>query len=197
MFSTTSIAAALYLHRQKFVRKEERKGGLSEVDTPSDYSKDPQFEQLREQFLSLSEKYRVSPSTLFSSLQKQELKIPLSIFGEESGLEIIVFYLRTKVLLKNKDIAMLLNRSEKTISQAFIDCQKKFSGTLHVTSSSYDIPLHILAHRELSILESIVSYMKEQFSLTFHDIAILLKRNDRTIWTVYKRAQKKQKKESN
>ena len=43
----------------------------------------------------------------------------------------------------------------------------------------------------LSILESIVRYLKETGSLSYHNIAILLKRDDRTIWTVYKRALKK------
>jgi len=55
------------------------------------------------------------------------------------------------------------------------------------------IPTTILKDRTLSVLESIVEYLKDQKQLTFHEIAILLNRDDRTIWTCYSRAKKKRK----
>ncbi|MBI2005629.1 MAG: hypothetical protein HYS80_02600, partial [Candidatus Aenigmarchaeota archaeon] len=39
--------------------------------------------------------------------------------------------------------------------------------------------------------ENIAAYLKDTFGLTYHAIAVLLNRNDRTIWTVYQRAKKK------
>jgi len=53
------------------------------------------------------------------------------------------------------------------------------------------IPSRILRDRTLSILEAIVEYLREERGLTFHQIAVLLNRDDRTIWTVYRRAKEK------
>jgi hypothetical protein len=55
------------------------------------------------------------------------------------------------------------------------------------------IPLDILRDRNLSVLESIVEYLKNK-GLSFHEIAILLNRDERNIWTVYNRAKKKRHK---
>jgi hypothetical protein len=40
-------------------------------------------------------------------------------------------------------------------------------------------------------MESVVYYMKDTLDLTYHEIALQLNRDDRTIWTVYNRAIKK------
>ena len=59
-----------------------------------------------------------------------------------------------------------------------------------------DIPLDIISDRTLSVLEAIVEYLHEKKSLSFHQIAVLTKRDDRTIWTCYSRAKKKRQNES-
>jgi IS30 family transposase len=61
---------------------------------------------------------------------------------------------------------------------------------------SIQIPAYILQDRSLSVLEKIVEFLKEDKSLTYHEIALLLHRDDRTIWTVYHRATQKRKKVS-
>jgi DNA-directed RNA polymerase specialized sigma24 family protein len=53
------------------------------------------------------------------------------------------------------------------------------------------IPSNIFIDRSISVLEAIVKYLKEKKGLTYHEIAVLLNRDDRTIWTVYQRARKK------
>jgi hypothetical protein len=53
------------------------------------------------------------------------------------------------------------------------------------------IPSGIFLDRTLSVLETIVEYLKEKKGLTYHEIAIFLNRDDRTIWTCYNRALKK------
>jgi hypothetical protein len=55
----------------------------------------------------------------------------------------------------------------------------------------YSIPLEVVCDREVSIFETIVEFLKDKYGLTYHEIAVLLKRDDRTIWTVYNRAKKK------
>ncbi|MFC1754021.1 hypothetical protein ACFL96_11635 [Thermoproteota archaeon] len=56
---------------------------------------------------------------------------------------------------------------------------------------SIPLPSMIFKDRAVSVLEAIVEYMKDNLDLTFHDIAKLLNRDDRTVWTVYSRAKKK------
>ena len=53
------------------------------------------------------------------------------------------------------------------------------------------IPSSIFQDRDLSVLEAIVEYFKEKKKMKYSQIARLLNRNDRTIWTAYKRAKEK------
>ena len=52
------------------------------------------------------------------------------------------------------------------------------------------IPATIFSSK-LGALESLVKYMKENLNMSYHEIAKLLNRNDRTIWTAYKKATEK------
>lgn len=54
-----------------------------------------------------------------------------------------------------------------------------------------EIPLNVLLDRNISCFESIVEYLKDERKLTYHQIALLTNRDDRTIWTIYSRARKK------
>ena len=51
-----------------------------------------------------------------------------------------------------------------------------------------ELPISIFKDRNLSFMESAVYYMKVSLNLTYHEIAVELNRDDRTIWTVYNRA---------
>lgn len=54
-----------------------------------------------------------------------------------------------------------------------------------------NIPSFIFRDRNLAALEAIVIYLKDSQGMTYAQIAKLLKRDDRTIWTTYKRAKEK------
>lgn len=54
-----------------------------------------------------------------------------------------------------------------------------------------DIPIDIFKDRAFAPLERMTAHLKESANLSFHEIAVLLNRDDRTIWTSYSRAQKK------
>ncbi len=43
----------------------------------------------------------------------------------------------------------------------------------------------------LTIFESLVKFLKEEKSFNFHEISILLNRDERNIWTVYQNTVKK------
>lgn len=57
-----------------------------------------------------------------------------------------------------------------------------------------NIPSSIFRDRELSVLEAIVEYFKEKKQMKYSEIAKLLNRDDRTVWTAYQRAKEKRKK---
>lgn len=59
--------------------------------------------------------------------------------------------------------------------------------------SEYKIPVSIFKESKLSPFETIVKYLKEEMKLNYHQIGILLNRDERNIWTVYNRATRKQK----
>ncbi|MCK5107160.1 MAG: hypothetical protein KAQ83_00355 [Nanoarchaeota archaeon] len=54
------------------------------------------------------------------------------------------------------------------------------------------IPLEVFKDRKVSVLEAMVEYMKGQ-GLNFHEIGILLNRDERNMWTVYNRAVRKRR----
>jgi len=125
---------------------------------------------------------------------KEEIKVPISVFNNDklSGLENIVKYLRENLLLSFKQIGFLTNRNPVALAVSYRNARKKLEAKFVVTEiSPYSLPVQILQDRKLSVLENIVSYLKDTFGLAYHKIALLLNRNDRTIWTVYQRARKK------
>ena len=65
------------------------------------------------------------------------------------------------------------------------------SSLLKPTTTKYTIPISILKDKKLSVAEHIVKHIKETYELNYHEIATLMKRDDRTIWTLYNRATKK------
>ena len=127
---------------------------------------------------------------------EEEIKVPISVFKNDylGSLETIVKYLRENLLLSFKQIGALTNRNEIALAVSYRNAKKKLEDKFVVEEiSPYSIPVKILQDRELSVLENIVSYLKDTFGLTYHKIALLLNRNDRTIWTVYQRAKKKRR----
>lgn len=53
------------------------------------------------------------------------------------------------------------------------------------------IPCKVLQDRNLSVLESIIEYLKEIKGLSYHEISLIINRDERNVWTVYSRAKTK------
>lgn len=118
-------------------------------------------------------------------LDFEEIVVPSSIFNRKlSVFEAVVRYLRDNLSLGNKTIAGFLGKSDKSIWQAYNNSFKKHKGKLNVKISLF-IP--ISKFRGKSVLSSVVRYLRDSCGLTYHEIAVMLKRDDRTIWTVYNR----------
>jgi hypothetical protein len=53
------------------------------------------------------------------------------------------------------------------------------------------IPLSIFSNRNFTVLESLVKYLIDEKNMTNRDIAKLLGKSSKTIWTVHFRVKKK------
>jgi len=124
---------------------------------------------------------------------KAEIKIPVSILQERklSSLELIVKFLREEAGLSNSSVSSMLGRSQQVCWNTYSNSKKKLPGRLEFGFSNNDIPVRIFRDSTLSILEAIVVFLKDESGLSYHEIAMLLKRDDRTIWTVHDRAGRK------
>lgn len=64
-------------------------------------------------------------------------------------------------------------------------------GRCIIKDKGLTIPSSIFRDRELSVLEAIAVYLKDSRNMRYAEIARLLNRDDRTIWTAYNRAKGK------
>ena len=140
------------------------------------------------------EEYTVDYPYSKKELEKETLTIPVCIFSHDklSGLESITKYLKEEKGLSYHEIAVMLGRDDRTIWHACHQATLKMPELLPSKGrKDIAIPVRIFKERKVSVLEHIASYLKQTHGLTYHEIAALLHRDDRTIWTVISRAQKK------
>jgi len=125
----------------------------------------------------------------------KDIYLPISLFSNPylSAFETIVRYLKETTGLSYREISKLLNRNERTIWGTYNSSKKKMNSSLNTENNddSLFIPDVMFTERSLSVLENLIEYLKDNFNLRYCKIASLLNRNDRTIWTVYKRAKRK------
>lgn len=145
----------------------------------------------------LKEKYNLSSNEIFSLVEKKpvskEVLTPLSIFEVKglSALEAICKYLKEEFDFRFHEIALLLNRNDRTIWTTYNNGAKKRKEKLSVKGSRFFVPVSVFKDRKLSVLEAIVKYLRDNFNLRYSQIAVLLARDERNVWTVYNRAKKK------
>lgn len=122
--------------------------------------------------------------------------VPSSVFFDRdlAPLESISEYLKEEKGLTYHEIAVLVGRDDRTIWTCYSRAKKKRAASPKSAArigNVVEIPLEIFKNRTFAPLESITSHLKEVADLSFHEIAVLLNRDDRTIWTCYSRAKKK------
>lgn len=136
--------------------------------------------------------FNVSSKDILSYLQKPRNEIPLSIFTKKlSSLETITKFLRENQQLNFVKMAELTNRNQKALCRTYHNAKNKQKESFKDIESEFYFPIHILKNRNLSVLESIVIYLKEKLNLSLIKISSSLKRDPSTIWTIYNRALKK------
>jgi len=175
-----------------------KKSSVNKVNSSvSDIQKDKSFQILKLALEEIKEKYGVNSNEILGLVEKKpvskEVLIPISIFKVEglSALETICKYLKEELDLNYSKIALMLNRDSRTIWTTYNIACKKRAKRLLVKESEFFIPVSILQNRKFSVLEVIVSYLKDNFNLRYSEIAVLLNRDERNMWAVYNRAKKK------
>ncbi len=125
------------------------------------------------------------------------IAIPQSIFKDRTiaVLEALTEYLKDSLKMTYHEIALLTNRDDRTIWTAYNRAkQKRKIKPMPRERAVLTIPSTIFRDRKLSVLEVITEYLKDKKQLNYHEIADMLNRDDRTIWTVYNRVRKKRQK---
>lgn len=130
---------------------------------------------------------------------REEEAIPLWIFHNDSlsGLEAIAKYLKENMSLRYVDIADMLNRSDKTIWVTYRNAKRKMEQRLapftpdlprHLQDAlRATVPVSLFADRSKGVLEHLVTWLHDELNIGFHNIALILNRDDSTIWTSYHR----------
>ncbi|MFH1641536.1 MAG: hypothetical protein ABIC04_01420 [Nanoarchaeota archaeon] len=147
-------------------------------------------------YRSIKKKYDLTDKEvidLISKIQIDDLSIPVSVFNIAplGILEAAVKYLKDELHLRFNKISAILNRNNKTIWTAYRSSTKKHPKRLSYDKEAMPIPASIFKNRTLAPLESVTSYLKENRNLSFKEISVLLNRDNRNIWAVHKKAQKK------
>ena len=145
----------------------------------------------------IKQKYNLSSSEILSFVEEKkvakEVLIPVSVFSTEelSALESVCKYLKEDLEFSYNKIALLLNRNHRTIWTTYNNAIGKLKDKLVVKESRYFVPASVFADRKLSVLEAIVSYLRERYKLRYSEIAVLLNRDERNVWSVYQRKLRK------
>ena len=140
-----------------------------------------------QEFLRFQKIYeRLEKTSKEETVHHEEILVPLSIVNETlTVFESLCKYCKENLHFSNKKIAQLLNKNSKSIWQAYHNANKKHPTPLSTVSSQL-IPLSIFRSRK-SVLAALVLFLKDELHLRYHDIGEELKRDERTIWTVYHR----------
>ena len=147
------------------------------------------FSQLTER---LKEKYNYSDEEILKLWSHENsISIPVSIFsGKLSPAESLTKFLKENRDLTYKEISKLIGRDERSVWANYKRAFKKMPWPFDI-KDSVTVPVSIFSYNGKSILESLISYLKETRNLRNKKIAQLLNKNSANIWTVYNRAKRK------
>ena len=124
--------------------------------------------------------------------------IPSSIFRDRrlSVLEAIIKYLKEERQLSFHQIAGILGRDDRNVWTVYdrvrrknLALDKEKPETIEISDEL--IPASIFLDRTVAVLEALVQHLKDVSRLNYHEIGMILGRNERTIWTAYARAKEK------
>lgn len=127
---------------------------------------------------------------LEQKISEPKTGIPVEIFSKNlTPFESLVKFLKENKKHKYSEIGKLLSRDQRTIWSTYNRAQKKLKDTFS-SESDFLIPLEIFDSKK-SIFESLVIFLHDSQNQKFSEIAKILNKDPRTIWTTYNRGKKK------
>ena len=125
-----------------------------------------------------------------SNFNREEILFSLYYFSKNhTVLESVILYLKDQRKLNYHQIGALINRDERNIRVLYL--RAKIKPIKFYNSSKILIPISIFADKKLSALESLTVYLHDKLNFRFSQIAQLIGRDQRTVWTSYSRARRK------
>ncbi len=121
------------------------------------------------------------------SAATSEVSIPLDAFGKSlTPLESVVKYLRENKEFRFSEIAKFIGRDQRAVGVTYRLAARKHPDKLTVSAGSENIPAVIFKNKRLSAFEALVVYLKK--SRSYDEMARVLGKDYRIIWTIYNRA---------
>ncbi len=132
-------------------------------------------------------------STALDAIKKKTpTHVPATIFSTKlSPAEAVVKYLKENNGLAFYEIAQLINRDQRGIWGSYSRAKRKHPDAFDIGFSTHTIPLSCFNDRSKSILEHVVTHLKDKKELKPAQICALLNKKTSTIWTAYQRGRKK------
>jgi len=170
----------------------EKKRGFNEYTFNSEH---PEEKFLVEMFSQISErlkqKYNYSDEEIYKLWNNDVPQIPAVIFaGKLSPAEALTKFLKENRDLSYHEISQLISRDERGVWANYKRAAKKMPWPFEIRDG-ITVPASIFNSNK-SILESLVSYLKDVKKMRNKKISQLLNKNTANIWTVYNRAKKKE-----
>ena len=104
--------------------------------------------------------------------------------------------MKYKTLTKNREKSFSdIDRVLSNIEKKYILTKEEIEELFKKREGEIILPINIF-NEKLGMLEAASLYLKDELNLSFNDIAQLLKRDYKTIWTSYKKAKNKIKKDT-
>ena len=140
----------------------------------------------------LKQKYNYSDDEIFGLWNNENsFLIPVAIFaGKLSPAEALAKFLKENHNLGYNEMAELIGRDQRGLWSNYKRAAKKMPWPFEI-NDSITVPVSIF-NSDKSILEALVSYLKDVKKLRNKKIAQLLNKNPANIWTVHNRAKKKE-----
>jgi len=123
--------------------------------------------------------------------EKEKVVFPLSLLSKKlSAFETLVKYLVENLIINYSEVGRLLKKDRRVIWTTYKRASSKLEHSFSDKESKYNIPISRLSSKKFSISELIVGYLKD-LGMKNSDIAVIIKRDQRTVWTLYKRYKQK------
>jgi len=142
----------------------------------------------------LQNHYNIAPEEALRLIkEKEDLSVPLSVFErfELTFLEALVKYLHENLSMRFSQIAKSLNKNPVSIWGCYKKSKAKHPNQFSPDLSKGEVPLVIFTSKKYTISEALVHYLSQERKMRYIDIAKLLNRDSRTIWSLARRALKK------